>query len=70
MLVGSVDLSKLFLQLIVSHLNKAEALSCSYATQRADNAVEMTNKHSPKGSTNNVLLFVECLLLRDCCLDC
>lgn len=70
MLAGSVDLSKLFLQRIVSHLNKAEALSCSYSIQRADNAVEMTNKHCPKGSTKNVLLFVECLLLRDCCLDC
>ena len=62
--LGAVDLWCMFLQQFVAYLYKAERVWCSYSTWMSDNAVEMRDKHCPKGSTQSLLLFVAGFWLR------
>ncbi|PKF62986.1 hypothetical protein CW745_06050 [Psychromonas sp. psych-6C06] len=54
-LLGSVDLSSLFLQQFVGYLYKAEPMPCGYSTSIGENAVKMVNKCCPSGSTQHAL---------------
>ncbi|WP_216613466.1 FAD-binding oxidoreductase [Vibrio sp. 99-8-1] len=58
LVLGSVDLSRLFLPQFVGALYKAAPMQCSHLHKSGDNAVESANKRCPKGSSENTLSYV------------
>jgi hypothetical protein len=64
-ILGSVDLSSLFLQRVTGFFYKAELIICGWSTSISENAVEINSKRCPSGSSQNVMRFVGKICLDD-----